>query len=561
MSEGTEAALTAAFRDEWPRLITAALRITRDLQTAEDVAQDALIAALDRWPVQGIPDRPGAWLMTVCRNRARNLVRDAGRAQQRLASLRPLLDEPPRPGGEAPPILDDRLRLIAMCCHPLLPVDAQVALTLRMVAGLTTQEIARGFNVPAALIAQRIVRAKRALREHRVTFTAGDADICGRLASILDVIYLVFNEGYLPAGGDTLTRGDLAFDARRLACLLTSLIPEEPDPWALRALLSFQLSRWATRTAPDGALLTLDAQDRSQWDRELITDGIRSLERARGGPRGPLVLQAELAACHASAPSFGATDWAAILALYDELLAIQNTPVVALNRAVALAMTAGPAAALPALDRLARNPALAGTHRVWAVRAEMNQRAGNAAAALADYDQALELVSNQAERRYLAHARQQTEEAAMPTFGKAPAELVARFDELTSLAGDADRKQMFGYPACVLHGNMFMALHQDSLILRLADADRAEFLSRYDSGLFEPMPGRPMQQYVVVPPTLVYDDAITEWIRRSRAFADQLPAKKPKRKKGLTTDATSRAHRHHQQTAARGLRLPRRRHP
>jgi predicted RNA polymerase sigma factor len=294
-----------------------------------------------------------------------------------------------------------------MCCHPVLAADAQVALTLRMVAGLTTQEIARGFHVPAAVIAQRIVRAKRTLREHRVAFATDDPDLHGRLASVLDVIYLIFNEGYLPAEAESLTRGDLAFEARRLACLLTSLLPARPDPWALRALLSFQLSRWATRTGPDGALLTLDAQDRGRWDRPLIADGTASLDRARNGPRGPLLLQAELAACHATAPSFAATDWAAIVALYDELLVLQDTPVVALNRAVAVAMAAGPAAALPVLDELAGHPVLAGSHRVWAVRADVNRRAGHVAAALADYDRALELAGNQAERRYLAQARRE----------------------------------------------------------------------------------------------------------------------------------------------------------
>jgi RNA polymerase sigma factor (sigma-70 family) len=542
VSSPAEAALAAAFRDEWPRLIAAGLRITGDLQAAEDVAQETLLAALDRWPLQGIPDRPGAWLMTVCRNRARNLVRDAGRAQQRVASLRPLLDGVPgeeahvgeAPAGAAPEIADDQLRLIAMCCHPLLPADAQVALTLRMVAGLTTQEIARGFNAPVAVIAQRIVRAKRTLREHRVAFATDDPDIRDRLASVLDVIYLIFNEGYLPAESQALTRGDLAAEARRLACLVTVLMPAEPEPWALRALLSFQLSRWATRTGPDGELLTLDAQDRGQWDRELIADGTAALQRARSGPRGPLLLQAELAACHATAPSFAATDWAAIVALYDELLDVQDTPVVALNRAVAVAMAYGPAAALPALDQLAGDPVLAGSHRVWAVRADVNRRAGWPAAALADYDRALELVTNQGERRYLTHARRETEEAAMPTtFRKSPPELVARFDELAPLAGDADRKQMFGYPVCVLRGNMFMGLHQDSLILRLSEADRAEFLGRYDSGLFEPMPGRPMKEYVVVPPEMVYDDdAVAQWVHRSRAYAEQLPAKKPKQKKG-----------------------------
>jgi RNA polymerase sigma-70 factor, ECF subfamily len=420
VNEPTEAALTAAFRDEWARLIAAALRITGDLQTAEDVAQETLLAALDKWPLQGIPERPGAWLMTTCRNRARNIVRGASRGQQRIESLRPLLDGVPLPGSqvpgsEAPGIADDRLRLIAMCCHPLLPTDAQIALTLRMVAGLTTQEIARGFSQPAAAVAQRIVRAKRTLRQHRVVFATSDPDIRTRLAAVLDVIYLVFNEGYLPAEGGTLTRGDLAFEARRLACLVTSLTPAEPDPWALRALLSFQLSRWATRTGPDGALLTLDGQDRSRWDRELIGDGIRCLTYARRGPRGPLLLQAELAACHATAPSFAATDWAGILALYDELLRFQNTPVVALNRAVAVAMTAGPAAALPGLNELASHPALRSSHRVWAVRAEVNLRAGDPAAALADYDRALELVSNQAERRYLTEARRQAATAATCT--------------------------------------------------------------------------------------------------------------------------------------------------
>ena len=308
-------------------------------------------------------------------------------------------------------IADDRLRLIAMCCHPLLAADAQVALTLRMVAGLTTQEIARGFHTPAASIAQRIVRAKRTLRERRVEFATQDPDLGPRLASVLDVIYLIFNEGYLPAASESLTRGDLALEARRLACLLTSLMPAEPDPWALRALLSFQLSRWTTRTGPDGALLTLDAQDRGRWDRELIRDGVVALERARRGPRGPLLLQAELAACHATAPSFAATDWAAIVALYDELALLQDTPVVALNRAVAVAMAAGPAAALPALNELVSHPVLAGSHRVWAVRADVNRRAGRTAAALADYDQALELAGNQAERRYLAQARRDAAEA------------------------------------------------------------------------------------------------------------------------------------------------------
>ena len=406
MTSEAEAALTATFRAEWPRLVGAALRIAGDLQTAEDIVQETLLAALDRWPLLGVPERPGAWLMTACRNRARNVVRDMERAEQRALSLRPLLAGQAPADGEVREITDDRLRLIAMCCHPLLPTDAQVALTLRMVAGLTTEEIARGFHQPAATIAQRIVRAKRTLKEHRVAFADDDPDVAGRLPSILDVIYLVFNEGYLPATGDRLTRGDLALEGHRLACLLTELTPQQPEPWALRALLSFQLSRWDTRTSGDGALLTLDAQDRSRWNRELIDDGVQALARARTGPRGALLLQAELACCHAIAPEFGATDWAAILALYDELQAVQATPVVALNRAVAVAMASGPAAALPLLDELVDEPALRRGHRVWAVRADLHHRLGDRAAALADYARALDLVSNDVERRYLAAARQ-----------------------------------------------------------------------------------------------------------------------------------------------------------
>ena len=406
MSEDAEAALAATFRAEWPRLVGAALRIVGDLQTAEDIVQETLLTAIDRWPLLGVPERPGAWLMTACRNRARNVIRDAGRAQQRTLSLRPLLAGQAPVDDEVREIADDRLRLMAMCCHPLLPTDAQIALTLRMVAGLTTDEIARGFHASAATIAQRIVRAKRTLTEHRVAFADDDPDIAGRLPSILDVIYLVFNEGYLATTGAQLTRGDLAAEGHRLACLLTELTPNQPEPWALRALLSFQLSRWDTRTSGEGVLLTLDAQDRSRWNRELIDDGARALARARDGDRGPLQLQAELACCLATAPTFADTDWAAILVLYDELHAIQDTPVVALNRAVAVAMASGPADALPLLDKLTGDPALRHGHRVWAVRADLHHRLGDTTAALADYARALDLVSNDVERRYLSEARQ-----------------------------------------------------------------------------------------------------------------------------------------------------------
>jgi len=421
VSDAPGTALADVFREEWPLLIGAAMRIVGDLQTAEDVVQETVLTALDKWPLQGVPDRPGAWLMTACRNRARNVVRDNRRARRAIAAMPLPAAEPyaadADPVAGAGVISDDRLRLIALCCHPALTDDAQIALTLRMVCGLTTEEIARGCHLPTPAVAQRIVRAKRVLREREAAFITDEPDIRARLPAILDVIYLVFNEGYLAAAGDTLTRGDLAFEARRLACLVTDLIPGEPEPWALRALIAFQLSRWATRTSEDGTILTLDQQDRAQWNQELIADGVRALDRARAGqavlpwgddlpgpPAGPLLLQAELAACHSTSASFDATDWHAIVAIYDRLQHVQDTPVVAMNRAVAVAMRDGPGTALPLLDRLATDPALAGSHRVWAVRADLYRRLGDRAAASADYERALKLVTNHAERRYIEAA-------------------------------------------------------------------------------------------------------------------------------------------------------------
>jgi RNA polymerase sigma-70 factor (ECF subfamily) len=404
VSDDAESVLAEVFSQEWPQLVAAAMRIAGDLQVAEDAAQDAFLAALDKWALAGVPDRPGAWLMTVCRNRARNAVRDAGRADQKARSLPPRLAGQPAGDGVAE-IADDRLRLIAMCCHPLLSASAQIALTLRMVAGLTTEEIARGCHTPIPTVAQRIARAKRVLASRRVTFTNGDPVLDDRLPAIVDVVYLIFNEGYLAAAGGALTRGDLAFEGYQLGCLLTQLIPGETAPWALRALMCFQLSRWGTRTGADGELLTLDAQDRGRWDRGLIAEGISALGQARCGGRGPLLLQAELAACHATAPSAEATDWPAIVGLYDELLAIEESPIVALNRAVAVAMASGPAVALPLLDALTEDPALARSHRIWAVRADLRRRLGDTSAALDDYARALALVRNDVERRYLADAR------------------------------------------------------------------------------------------------------------------------------------------------------------
>lgn len=392
-------------RSDWPRLIAVTLRIVGNLSVAEDIVQDILVTALDRWPLTGTPDNPSAWLMTACRNRALNELRDRSRRERNVLQLRPLVTPPDGRTHAIGEISDDRLRLIVMCCHPSLPVDAQVALTLRMVTGLTSEEIARGFNLPVATLQQRLVRAKRTLTANRISFATDDPDLASRLPAVLDVIYLVFNEGYLSTTGSSLTRGDLAAEAFRLATLLTELAPEDGEAWALHALPALQLSRVATRTNDDGQLLTLEHQDRDRWNHDLIRIGMQSLTRASIGPRSAMLIQAELAACHATAPAYADTDWSRIVALYDELLELQGSAVVALNRAVAVAMTAGPETALAILDELAADPSLTKNHRLWSVRAEMNKQARRLAAAVADYDKAIELASNDVERRHLQNAR------------------------------------------------------------------------------------------------------------------------------------------------------------
>lgn len=409
MNQSAEAALVETFRREWPRLVSATVRVLEDLQAAEDVVQETLLTALDRWPLVGVPDRPGAWLLTAARHRALNARRDADRARQRVRAAERLA--PPQelgaPGADldVAEIEDDRLRLMVFCCHPALSQDAQIALTLRMVSGLTTEEIARGFQEQVATTAQRLSRAKRTLLEYRATFT-DDPDLPARLPSVLQVIYLLFNEGYLPTTGKQLTRTDLAVEAHRLARLLTELVPGESEAWALRALLAFQLSRSSTRADAGGGPATLETQERSRWDRTLIAEGVECLERATTeGSRGPLALQAALAAHHATAASFAATDWTGIVGLYDELLELAPSPLIALNRAVAVAMADGPEAALPLLDQLVEDPALRRSHRPWAIRADLYRRLGHDRVAIADYDRALELVGNEAERRYLTSAR------------------------------------------------------------------------------------------------------------------------------------------------------------
>jgi RNA polymerase sigma factor (sigma-70 family) len=402
--------LADTFRVEWPRLVSAAMRLLGDLQAAEDVVQDVLVSALDRWPLTGIPANPAAWLMTACRNRALNRLRDAGRARDRTAALAPLLDpgQVEEPGTTEPGIADDRLRLMFICCHPVLAPDARAALTLRMLGGLSTADIARAWHVPESTMAQRIVRAKRTLAERRVPFEEPRGqELARRLPAVLDVIYLIFNEGYLAGGGAQLTRPPLALEAQRLARLLTDLLPGEPEAWALRALIAFHRSRDDARVDSSGNLVTLEHQDRGRWDPVLIDEGRSCLEKARDGPLG---IQARMAAHHATAASFADTDWAAIVACYDALLDREPGAVPALNRAVAVAMAEGAAAALPLVDALMADPALSRGHRVWSVRADLLRRVGEHARAAEDYDRALALVDNDIERRYLADARAHLEE-------------------------------------------------------------------------------------------------------------------------------------------------------
>ena len=409
--DGVSVLLAETFRTEWARLVALTMRLVGDLQAAEDVVQDVLVSAMDRWPLVGVPDEPAAWMMTACRNRALNVLRDSGRARVRMKELATTLDAGPSDDvPSAPTIPDDRLRLVFICCHPVLPVDAQVALTLRMLGGLSTEEIARAWHLPSATIGQRIARAKRTLAEKKVPFEEPTgAELARRLPAVVDVVYLIFNEGYLASSGVQLMRRPLAMEAHRLSRLLTDLLPDQPTPWALRALIAFQRSRDDTRLDKSGRLLTLEQQDRSRWNRVLIAEGRDAMARAEDAIVGrvpdPLLLQARIAGCHATAPSYDATDWTTIRDCYDHLLAGTHNPVVALNRAVAVAMVDGPEAALPLLDALVDDPALAKAHRVWAVRADILRRMGDRGRAVLDYDIALAQVDNDIERHHLADMR------------------------------------------------------------------------------------------------------------------------------------------------------------
>ncbi|MDH2389520.1 RNA polymerase sigma factor [Streptomyces sp. HNM0663] len=403
------------FRIEAARIIAAVARIVRDVGIAEELAQDALVAALEQWPESGVPDNPGAWLMATARHRAVDLVRRRETYARKLAEVGRDLEtaapcEPGPQDADPDAIDDDVLRLVFTACHPVLGPDARIALTLRLLGGLTTGEIARAFLVPEATVAQRIVRAKRTLGRAGVPFEVPyGEDRAARLDSVLEVIYLIFNEGYSATAGDDWLRPALCEDALRLARVLAGLMPKEPEVHGLAALLEFQASRLRARTGPDGEPVLLADQNRARWNRLLIHRGIEALQRAGHGPYGPYTLQAAIAACHAQAVRYEDTDWAAIAALYGQLARLAPSPVVELNRAVAVSMSEGPAEGLALVDALSAEPALRGYHLLPSVRGDLLARLGRIAEARAEFERAASLTGNERERELL-----RTKAAALP---------------------------------------------------------------------------------------------------------------------------------------------------
>lgn len=400
----------AVWRIESPRLIAGLVRLVRDIGIAEECAQDALVAALEHWPGSGVPDNPGAWLMAAAKRRAIDRLRREQLLMRKHDALVHALEETLEQasfGAQASlddPFEDDLLRLVFVACHPVLSTEARVALTLRLLGGLTTEEIARAFLVPEPTIAQRIVRAKRTLADKGVPFEVpGGAALGERLASVLEVLYLIFNEGYSATAGEDWMRPALCEDAMRLGRVLASLMPQEPEVHGLLALMELQASRAPARTAADGTPVLLLDQNRARWDRLLIGRGLAGLARAErlGGAQGPYTLQAAIAACHARAATAAATDWPRIAALYAELARVVPSPVVELNRAVAVAMAAGPQAGLDIADALLDAPALAHYHLLPAVRGDLLSKLGRGAEARDAFERAAGLTRNARERELL----------------------------------------------------------------------------------------------------------------------------------------------------------------
>jgi RNA polymerase sigma factor (sigma-70 family) len=414
VSTATHRAIEAVWRIESAKVIAHVARLVRDVGVAEELAQDALVTALERWPVDGLPDNPGAWLMTTAKNRALDRLRaDAlhARKHDELGADLDALQAHVTPdfvdaldAARQDDIGDDLLRLVFTACHPVLSTDARVALTLRLLGGLATEEIARAFLVPEPTIAQRIVRAKRTLAAAKVPFEVPRAAaLPERLGSVLEVIYLIFNEGYSATAGDDWMRPALCEEALRLGRILAGLVPDEPEVHGLVALMEIQASRTAARTDAEGRPVLLMEQDRSRWDPLLIRRGLAALARseAPGGARGPYALQGALAACHARARTADATDWAQIVALYDALMQVAPSPVVELNRAVAIGMAYGPAEALPLVGALIEDPRLASYHWLPSVHADLLAKLGRAADARAEFERAAAMTRNARERELL----------------------------------------------------------------------------------------------------------------------------------------------------------------
>ena len=406
----THRAIDAVWRIESAKLIAGLARIVGDVGVAEDLAQDALVAALERWPESGVPDNPGAWLMATAKHRAIDLLRRRTRLQRKHEQLGYELEAqqelavPQLDAALDDQVGDDLLRLMFTACHPILSTEARVALTLRLLGGLTTEEIARAFLVPTATIAQRIVRAKRSLADAGVPFEVPrGADLTARLSSVLEVVYLIFNEGYSATAGDDWLRPALCDDALRLGRILAELAPDEAEVHGLVALMEIQASRSRARVGPSGEPILLLDQNRGRWDQLLIHRGLAALERAEqlGRGSGPYTLQAAIAACHARAHTAEETDWRRIAELYDALLGILPSPVVELNRAVAVGMASGPAAGLELVDALRGEPSLKSYHLLPAVRGDLLEKLGRFEEARAEFERAASLTQNARERTLL----------------------------------------------------------------------------------------------------------------------------------------------------------------